>query len=161
MHLRQALRSVRAEQRGVTPVVGIILVVAITVILAATVAAFALGFGAETNTTPSAAFEWEYDADADELEVTMQTGEKARADYLVFRGTNDTTSWTAIPSGGVEWTAASSSSASGTIGSNDAVTAGDSATLAHVGPAYDLDLVYVPGDEDTSAILDSETGPAA
>ena len=44
------------DERAVPPVIGVILMVAITVILAAVIAAFVLGFGADTDSAPQASW---------------------------------------------------------------------------------------------------------
>lgn len=50
-----------AEERGVSPVIGVILMVAITVILAAVIGAFVLGLGDQvSNNAPQASFDWEF-----------------------------------------------------------------------------------------------------
>ena len=52
------------QQRAVSPVIGVILMVAITVVLAATAATFVLAFGDRINTTvPQAGFSTKYIAD--------------------------------------------------------------------------------------------------
>jgi flagellin-like protein len=54
---RDALR----EERSVSPVIGVVLMVAVTVVLAATAAAFVFGFGDRINTTvPQAGFSTKY-----------------------------------------------------------------------------------------------------
>jgi len=58
------LKQLFTDEDAVSPVIGVILMVAITVILAAVIGTFVLGIGSGQETTPSASFEWEYDADA-------------------------------------------------------------------------------------------------
>lgn len=48
------------EDRAVSPVIGVVLMVAVTVILAAIVAAFALGMGGNASSTPQASFDYDY-----------------------------------------------------------------------------------------------------
>jgi len=53
-----------AEDRGVSPVIGVILMVAITVILAAVIGAFVLGLGDQfSNSPPQASFEFDFEDD--------------------------------------------------------------------------------------------------
>lgn len=55
------LRALIAADEGVSPVVGVVLLVGITLILAAGTATFALGFGQDqTGTPPQVSFEVEY-----------------------------------------------------------------------------------------------------
>ena len=54
MTLREKLFEPDESDRAVSPVIGVILMVAITVILAATIGAFVLGFTDQNQTTPRA-----------------------------------------------------------------------------------------------------------
>jgi flagellin-like protein len=73
------------QERGVTPVIGVILVVAVTVVLASIVGAYALGLGSgisEAN-PPDMSFDFDYvDSGGDELTVTFRAGERVQADRL-------------------------------------------------------------------------------
>ena len=53
------LKKLFTEERAVSPVIGVILMVAITVILAAVIGAFVLGLGGDTQETPSASIEFD------------------------------------------------------------------------------------------------------
>jgi hypothetical protein len=61
-------------------VVGVILMVAITVVLAAAVGTFVFGLGESRQTTPRATFESETDDDLDTLNVTHVGGESPPGD---------------------------------------------------------------------------------
>jgi|AntDeeMetagen134_2_1112570.scaffolds.fasta_scaffold05801_2 flagellin-like protein len=59
----------RDDDRAVSPVIGVILMVAITVILAAVIGAFVIGIGSDQEVTPTASFGFDFssaDASADE-----------------------------------------------------------------------------------------------
>ncbi len=57
------------EQRAVSPVIGVILMVAITVILAAVIAAFVLDLGSGVgDTAPTPTMEWDQEGSGDNLE---------------------------------------------------------------------------------------------
>jgi len=72
MRLRALLR---ADSRAASEVVGVILMVAITVIIASTVGAFVLGTGDRTgDTVPQAAFSYEFD-DQTNVTITHDGGE--------------------------------------------------------------------------------------
>ena len=59
------LKELFIEERAVSPVIGVILMVAITVILAAVVGSFVLGLGGETESTPQASLNFQLtDSDA-------------------------------------------------------------------------------------------------
>ena len=60
--------SKSGRSRAVSPVIGVILMVAITIILAAVIGAFVLGFGTDTETPPNAAFDSDQDPDPFDVE---------------------------------------------------------------------------------------------
>jgi len=68
------LQNLFSEDRAVSPVIGVILMVAITVILAAVIGAFVLGLGDQaSSTTPQASFDFEFNESA--ANVTHGGGE--------------------------------------------------------------------------------------
>jgi flagellin-like protein len=71
------LRSILKEDNAVSPVIGVILMVAITVILAAVIATFVLGLGDQvSNTAPQATFSFDYDESGEEnLTITHDGGD--------------------------------------------------------------------------------------
>ncbi|WP_227133697.1 type IV pilin [Halorubellus salinus] len=52
------LKNLFADEDAVSPVIGVILMVAITVILAAVIGAFVLGIGGSQDQAPQASFQW-------------------------------------------------------------------------------------------------------
>ncbi|MDS0280001.1 type IV pilin N-terminal domain-containing protein [Halomicroarcula sp. S1AR25-4] len=71
------LQELLNDDDAVSPVIGVILMVAITVILAAVIATFVLGLGdSVSNTAPQASFSFDYqDADSDALQITHDGGD--------------------------------------------------------------------------------------
>jgi flagellin-like protein len=68
------LKRLLTEERAVSPVIGVILMVAITVILAAVIGTFVLGLGDQvSNNAPQASLEFSY-AD-DDVEITHTGGD--------------------------------------------------------------------------------------
>ena len=67
-------RQRRTGNRAVSPVIGVILMVAITVILAALISAFVLGFGAEQAASPQASWQIEYDTEGDGNVIFVHDG---------------------------------------------------------------------------------------
>ncbi|PSQ15963.1 type IV pilin [Halobacteriales archaeon QS_8_69_26] len=63
------------DDDAVSPVIGVILMVAITVILAAVIGTFVIGIGSNQQTTPSASFDYVYSVSNDRLTVTHQGGD--------------------------------------------------------------------------------------
>jgi len=69
------LTTLFGDKRAVSPVIGVILMVAITVILAAVIGAFVLGFGGQlSNTAPQASFEFSYTDTGEGKNVTIVHG---------------------------------------------------------------------------------------
>lgn len=64
------------DERAVSPVIGVILMVAITVILAAVIGAFVLGLGDQVgNTAPSASFDYDWNSSNTNLTITHDGGD--------------------------------------------------------------------------------------
>jgi len=78
------LQELFTEDRAVSPVIGVILMVAITVILAAVIGAFVLGLGGETQETPQASLS--YDGNTSEGIIEHRGGDSLEGDDLVLRG---------------------------------------------------------------------------
>jgi len=142
------------DDDAVSPVIGVILMVAITVILAAVIASFVLGLGDQAQqTTPQASFTFEYDesvgnADEGDLTITHDGGDTINAQSLYIRGSN-------LASHTGNW--ADDLSYSGTE-----VSAGNSLTLgSDVPDDYDARVIYEPPEGDQSATLAQDSGPEA
>jgi flagellin-like protein len=120
MQLKQLLN----DDDAVSPVIGVILMVAITVILAAVIGTFVLGLGDQVQeTAPNAQFSWDnYDdnppAESAAIDVTHDGGSSIPAGRLTFGGDVNDTSSTWNNYGGTE---ASSS--------ESMISAGSTATL--------------------------------
>jgi flagellin-like protein len=73
------------ENRAVSPVIGVILMVAITVILAAVIGTFVLGLGDQVSeTSPSA--QWDWDESGDTLTLTHESGDSIDPTTLSVTG---------------------------------------------------------------------------
>jgi len=178
------VRKLLNEDDAVSPVIGVILMVAITVILAAVIASFVLGLGNTQSTTPTASFSFDYEADtgsasAGNLSVTHDGGDNIRVTELYLRGNGFNSSVDGSLSFSCD--AASTEQAdqgkgdddafmcdsggwdggtSATIGDTSAITAGDRVT-AHVNSDYEVRVVWQAQEGDNSATLGSDTGPDA
>jgi flagellin-like protein len=70
------------EERGVSPVIGVILMVAITVILAAVIGAFVLGLGDQvSNNAPQASFEFDFENESNAT-ITHGGGDNIEASNI-------------------------------------------------------------------------------
>ncbi|MEF8890226.1 MAG: type IV pilin N-terminal domain-containing protein, partial [Haloferacaceae archaeon] len=70
------LKQLLTEDRAVSPVIGVILMVAITVILAAVIGTFVLGLGQNVQSTPQASFSFDFNDTATEVDITHNGGDR-------------------------------------------------------------------------------------
>ncbi|WP_117594803.1 type IV pilin [Haloprofundus halophilus] len=71
------------DERAVSPVIGVILMVAITVILAAVIGTFVLGLGDQVgNNAPQASFDFNYNNDGSEVTISHAGGATVNTDEL-------------------------------------------------------------------------------
>lgn len=156
------LKELLTDDDAVSPVIGVILMVAITVILAAVIASFVLGLGDQAQqATPQASFSFEYDesvggTDTGQLTVTHDGGDTIAAKSLYIRGSN-------LDESGTDNTG---NWADDLSYSNTDVSAGNSLTLGtasndYVPDNYDARVIYEPPEGDQSATLAQDTGPEA
>ena len=100
MQLKQLLN----DDDAVSPVIGVILMVAITVILAAVIGTFVLGLGDQVQTTaPNAQFEFDYSSGSNpSLTITHAGGDGMEPDELYLSGdiaqSGDNANWEGIHS---------------------------------------------------------------
>jgi flagellin-like protein len=141
------LKQLFADDDAVSPVIGVILMVAITVILAAVIASFVLGLGDQNNPAPTTSFDFDYDNTNDEVTITHQDGDELSTSDTYIRGSiassavDSPGSWT---SPGSEWKAGQSITVGG-------VTSDD--WIARV--------VWEDPDSDQTSTLDTAEGPGA
>ncbi|MCL9812562.1 type IV pilin [Natranaeroarchaeum aerophilus] len=63
------------DERAVSPVIGVILMVAITVILAAVIGAFVIGIGDDQEAVPQASFDFDDEGEDGDLTITHSAGD--------------------------------------------------------------------------------------
>jgi flagellin-like protein len=146
------LKKLFTEDRAVSPVIAVVLMIAVTVILAAVVAAFALGLGSGADSSPQASFDFDWDPDPDndaatddgELAITHEGGDPVEAARVtVFVNGNEDTvgAWPDT-----------------TINTGETYTT-DQANNADVAPGNDVRIVWV-GDDGTESTLATYTIPS-
>jgi flagellin-like protein len=97
MELKQ-LFTADEENRAVSPVIGVILMVAITVILAAVIGTFVLGLGDQVQqTSPNAQWNWD-ESGTNNLDLTHEGGDSVTATNVETTGSdaadcNDGSEW--------------------------------------------------------------------
>ena len=131
------LKELFTEDRGVSPVIGVILMVAITVILAAVIGAFVLGLGDQaSNTAPQVAFD--FDFGDEDVTVTHSGGDTVDNSSLTVR---NATPETRVYFGG------------------ETVSSGDSAEIDHNEEGEVIRVVWTSDDGDTSNTLAQRSAP--
>ncbi len=141
------------DDRGVSPVIGVILMVAITVILAAVIAAFVLGLGDTNESAPNVNWEYNFEDNADDnsnpttLTVSHSNGETVDNSTIEF--------------GGDGFDLSVSDSTINQFG--DSISAGDSATLegpddissgsAAFSAGETVTIIFTAEDGDSSSII--------
>ncbi len=144
------------DDSAVSPVIGVILMVAITVILAAVIATFVLGLGEQvSDTTPNANFQADFNSTSDVsgggeiVAITHQSGDRINVGELDLGGDFNLTD-----TGGLldEW-----------AGNDDEVSAGDTLRIndsdvgGNITEGDKLQIIYDSGD--TSSILRTFEAP--
>lgn len=146
------LRGLLTDDSAVSPVIGVILMVAITVILAAVIAAFVLGLGDTNSTGPSASFDYTYDQGTNDLTVRVDSGDTFTAERVSFTGSNignfgnDTDTWATVQN---------------QYAADSAIGAGDRVTESVGGSDFELEVVWTSEGGGDSQVISTRTGPDA
>jgi flagellin-like protein len=150
------LRELLTDDDAVSPVIGVILMVAITVILAAVIAAFVLGLGDTNSTGPQVSFDYDYteeDSGNDgELTISVESGDTFEAGRVSFEGNSGIGSFS-----GNTW----ADSAGSSVNSGSTVSSGSRVTETDLNDDFELDIVWTSESGDDSNVLSSRTGPDA
>ncbi|MFC7115835.1 type IV pilin [Natronoarchaeum sp. GCM10025703] len=126
------------DERAVSPVIGVILMVAITVILAAVIGAFVIGIGDDQQEVPTASFNFDQSGSSPvEVDVTHQSGDTLQ------QGNIDVT---------VDGDQAESGSGNPVWASTGEITAGSSVTVDH------KDGSQLAGGETIRIVWTSDSG---
>ncbi len=154
------IKELLTDDDAVSPVIGVILMVAITVILAAVIAAFVLGLGDTSNPAPQVSFDYDQNANtsgnqgfnntdstAGQLEITVSSGDRVDSNRLTFEGDG-------LARSGRSW--------SDTINiSSTVLGAGSSTTIGINSTDFELDVVFTSEGGQDSSIISTRTGPDA
>jgi flagellin-like protein len=133
------LKELLTEDRAVSPVIGVILMVAITVILAAVIGTFVLGLGDQVSeSAPQASFSFDFN-DSDGVNITHEGGETLEAGNINVSGDDDA-------SGG-------SSNVNTVSDFPDPISAGDTGQFSGVDPGETIRVVWTnPAGGSTNTI---------
>jgi flagellin-like protein len=138
------IKALFNDDDAVSPVIGVILMVAITVILAAVIASFVLGLGDQNNPAPTADFDFDWNGTAGDLTITHGNGDQLDSDNVYIRGQNlgSTGTWTSVEA-------------------DETISAGKSTTLTSASSNYEVNVVWEDPDSDSTSTLSSDEGPDA
>ena len=137
------IKQLFTDDSAVSPVIGVILMVAITVILAAVIGTFVLNLGQGINqSAPQASFGFDYDGN--NVTITHQSGDSIDAARLNTTG---------VGSGAIEW--------EGHNGLSGTVSAGTSAEFNNTGAweGQTVRVVWSSQNGESSATLSQSTAP--
>ncbi|SDY40349.1 type IV pilin [Halopenitus persicus] len=147
------LKTLFTEDRAVSPVIGVILMVAITVILAAVIGTFVLGMGDDLqNNQPTASFNMDFDA-SNGVTISHAGGD-------TIDGTSDTV--TIAATGGDDLDPAGGATAGNTVDWGESISAGSSIDIVNADSNWAGETVSVNWESangDSSAQLASRTAP--
>ncbi len=144
------LSTLLTEDRAVSPVIGVILMVAITVILAAVIGTFVLGLGQNVQSTPSASFDFDFNSSNTSLggdgvvNVTHSGGD------TLTKGDNANT---------VSLDGGTATSVWFDNESDDAISAGDTESVGYVN-GETVRVIWEAEGTDNSAVLGQQDAPS-
>lgn len=152
------LRGLLTERNAVSPVVGIVMMLAVVVLLAAVVAAFLTGFGDQTESPPQVGFSYDYDLDRN-LTVSVAGGDSFESEQVTLDAFNSSLVFfegTGLGRyTGVTWTAADAD-----VSGPTRVMSGDQVTLDDIQkPGFELEIVWTSSGGGRSAVIGTATGP--
>lgn len=145
------IRRLLGDDRAVSPIIGVILMVAVTVILSAVLAAFVLGFGQQNDSPPTVTFDYEVDSVSggnDELVIQHISGDDFRSDRVEFSGSGIKsddlgTSWTDLKG----------------YSSDTTIRAGQSIRVEITDEDFELNVVWNADDGGDGSVLSTTSGP--
>lgn len=140
------LKQLFTDDSAVSPVIGVILMVAITVILAAVIGSFVLNLGGSLQqSAPQASFGFDFEENPNNVTITHETGDSTDTSQLNTTG---------IEGGPVEWSDKVN---------KDTVSAGTSAEFNHTADGWSgetVRVVWSSQNGESSATLSRSTAPS-
>ncbi|WP_254823126.1 type IV pilin [Haloglomus halophilum] len=153
------ITNLLGDDDAVSPVIGVILMVAITVILAAVIGTFVLGLGDQvSNTSPTASFTFDYDSSAVSGDGPSDCGTSYTSSLHELSITHD--GGDSIPATQLQVSGGSAEKDVDTCISASDVTAGTSWTYAAANDAT-VRVTWASSNGGDTATLGKWTGPGA
>ena len=146
------------DDRAVSPVIGVILMVAITVILAAVIGTFVLGMSDQMgDTTPRASFGMSIGGNnGDQVTITHETGASMSPSNVVV-SSNQAFTGPAAGSSGSTWETLTGASTDISAGSSLTITGDDGAGGTASFEGDTVRVIYSSPDSDSSTTLQKKT----
>ena len=132
------IKELLSRDRAVSPVIGVILMVAITVILAATAGVFVVGFSEENETTPQTNFQYEFDKSDQEVVVRHGGGttlNEENSDSITVKVIDNSPGTTPTKTG--------------TFSVASGVSAGTTMTVENAEPGDEIEIYWTSPDGET------------
>jgi hypothetical protein len=151
------VQSLAGEDDAVSPVIGVVLMVGVTVILAAVIAGFVFSAFGTTERGPQVTFGYDYTPESTggaadgTLSVTVTGGDRFAASQVTFRGEGLGTSADSA------W----HERALGTVGPESTVGGGQRAELTGLSDTFELEMVWTAADGARASVLSTRPGPDA
>jgi flagellin-like protein len=146
------VKDLLTDDDAVSPVIGVILMVAITVILAAVIAAFVLGLGDTNDVAPNTSFEYDFDASGSSpysLDVRVRSGDTFNSDRISFEGEDLGTDE------GATWT-----DTDGDLTGTSDISSGADVTLGNIqSESFLLEITWTSEEGGTSSVISTREGP--
>ncbi len=151
------LKQLRTDDDAVSPVIGVILMVAITVILAAVIASFVLGLGDQAGAaTPQASFEFDYDNSTTAGNSGLENSSTPSGDLTITHSGGDTINGTQVDI--VDADSSSTDQSGSDIAAE--ISAGDSGTFV-IDKDDTVRLVWNDPSSESTSILATYEAPDA
>ena len=138
------IKELFTDDSAVSPVIGVILMVAITVILAAVIGSFVLNLGGSLqDTAPQASFDFEYNASNTQVDITHVSGDTITSSDATSINVTDggnSTSWT-------------------NISGQYPIQAGDQVTYGYSNSGDTIRVIWTGPNGENSATIAESTAP--
>jgi flagellin-like protein len=141
------IRKFLGEDRAVSPVIGVILMVAITVILAAVIGTFVLGLGDQVSeSAPQAQFTFDFDKTSGVLTITHDGGDAIASDTINVTGSGND----------IRWDHATNTSTAYDVSAGNSTVVGDGSSIASEVTVSEGDTVRIvwssPNSDKTATV---------
>ena len=145
--------SAPTDDRGVSPVIGVILMVGLTVLLATVLGTVVLDFTGEiSEQPPQAAFEYEFDTAGDDVTITHVSGDRIDSETIRIMVGGDEAISSADPGfQGTGW--------AGSVRAGDTIRLGDNEIEDSIATGETVRIIWQSPSSSSASTLDSREWP--